>query len=56
MKEISYAHQRCIFLFNNNTKTVYCEILLQFNNFFSFENIIYSYDGKAEFLVAITSV
>ncbi len=36
-------------LFNNNTKKLYIM------RYFSFENIIYSY-GKAEFLVAITSV
>ncbi len=30
VKEVSYAHQGCIYLIKNKVKQQYCEILLQF--------------------------
>ncbi len=59
LKDISYAHQGCIYLIENTVKQFNCEILLQFKisvfYFNIFENIIYSCVGKAEFSAAITS-
>ncbi len=57
LKQVSYAHQCCNYL---SKKTQYRNILLHFKmTFFCFNtfwNVIYSCDGKAEFLTAIALV
>ncbi len=40
-KDVSYAHQGCIYLIKNTVKQLHCEILLQFkNNWFLFHYIL----------------
>ncbi len=61
LKEVSYAHQGCIYLIKNTVKTLllWNTVTISSNSFFYFNillNVIYYCDGKTEFSAAITPV
>jgi len=52
-KAVSYAHQGCIYLIKNTVKQEYIKCIITVTVFYFniFLNVIYSFDGKAEFTV-----
>ncbi len=53
LKDVSYAHQDCIHFIKNTVKTVIMWDIIKIVCCNVFQNVMNSYDGKAEFSAAI---